>query len=114
MARVDDALLRRMTAAIVEAADPERVILFGSRARGDAGPDSDVDLVVVEAEPFGPGGGTAAPKRRGSGARSQNSTFRRTSWFTAWTKPSAGAAPSTMCLVLARALREGRVLYERP
>ena len=42
MARVDDTLLRRMTAAIVEAADPERVILFGSRARGDAGPDSDI------------------------------------------------------------------------
>ena len=30
------------------------MILFGSRARGDARKDSDVDLVVVEAEPFGP------------------------------------------------------------
>ena len=29
------------------------MILFGSRARGDAREDSDVDLVVVEAEPFG-------------------------------------------------------------
>jgi len=26
---------------------PRRVILFGSRARGEAGPDSDVDLLVV-------------------------------------------------------------------
>jgi len=26
---------------------PERVLLFGSYARGDAGPDSDVDLLVV-------------------------------------------------------------------
>jgi poly(A) polymerase Pap1 len=26
---------------------PERIILFGSYARGDAGPDSDVDLLVV-------------------------------------------------------------------
>jgi len=26
---------------------PERIILFGSHARGDAGPDSDVDLLVV-------------------------------------------------------------------
>src|SRR5690348_15078741 len=26
---------------------PERVILFGSHARGDAGPDSDIDLLVV-------------------------------------------------------------------
>ena len=54
MERVDDALLQRMTATVVETVDPERVILFGSRARGDAETDSDVDLVVVEAEPFGP------------------------------------------------------------
>lgn len=27
--------------------NPERIILFGSHARGDAGPDSDVDLLVV-------------------------------------------------------------------
>lgn len=26
---------------------PQRVILFGSRARGEAGPESDVDLLVV-------------------------------------------------------------------
>ena len=26
---------------------PRRVILFGSRARGDYGPDSDIDLLVV-------------------------------------------------------------------
>jgi len=32
---------------IVEAADPERVVLFGSIARGDDGPDSDLDLMVV-------------------------------------------------------------------
>lgn len=33
--------------SIVSAYQPERVILFGSQARGDAGPDSDVDLLVV-------------------------------------------------------------------
>jgi predicted nucleotidyltransferase len=33
--------------SIVSAYQPERVILFGSQARGDAVPDSDVDLLVV-------------------------------------------------------------------
>jgi predicted nucleotidyltransferase len=32
---------------IVEAAHPKRIILFGSAARGDAGPNSDVDVLVV-------------------------------------------------------------------
>jgi predicted nucleotidyltransferase len=26
---------------------PRRVVLFGSRARGEAGPDSDIDLLVI-------------------------------------------------------------------
>ena len=36
-----------MVDRIVERFDPEKIILFGSHARGDAGPDSDVDLLVV-------------------------------------------------------------------
>jgi predicted nucleotidyltransferase len=38
-----DAMVRR----IVDQFQPEQVILFGSHAREDAGPDSDVDLLVV-------------------------------------------------------------------
>ena len=33
--------------AVVEYFRPLRVILFGSAARGDAGPDSDIDLLVI-------------------------------------------------------------------
>jgi uncharacterized protein len=33
--------------AIAREFHPERIILFGSHARGDAGPDSDVDLLVL-------------------------------------------------------------------
>jgi uncharacterized protein len=36
-----------MVARIVQRFDPERIILFGSAARGEAGPDSDVDLLIV-------------------------------------------------------------------
>jgi len=39
--------IRAMVDRIVHRFRPERVILFGSHARGDAGPDSDVDLLVV-------------------------------------------------------------------
>jgi predicted nucleotidyltransferase len=37
-------ILRR----VVAVAPPDRIVLFGSAARGDMGPDSDVDLLVVE------------------------------------------------------------------
>lgn len=35
---------------LVEAARPTKIILFGSRARGDARPDSDLDLLVIQPE----------------------------------------------------------------
>ncbi len=41
----------KMADVIVDAARPRRVILFGSQSRGDAGVDSDFDLMVVEAAP---------------------------------------------------------------
>jgi uncharacterized protein len=39
-----EALVRR----IVEVARPERIVLFGSAARGEMGPDSDLDVLVVK------------------------------------------------------------------
>jgi predicted nucleotidyltransferase len=36
-----------MVERIVAAFNPVKIVLFGSRARGDAKPDSDVDLLVV-------------------------------------------------------------------
>jgi predicted nucleotidyltransferase len=39
--------IRQMVRRIVSQFQPERIILFGSHARGDAGPASDVDLLVV-------------------------------------------------------------------
>ena len=42
-----DPQIRRMIQRIAERFDPDRIILFGSRARGTARPDSDVDLLVV-------------------------------------------------------------------
>ena len=39
--------IEQMVRRIVRRFHPERIILFGSHARGEAGPDSDVDLLVV-------------------------------------------------------------------
>lgn len=47
MKKVSQKLIREMVNRIVRRFDPEKVILFGSYATGKAGPDSDVDLLVV-------------------------------------------------------------------
>ncbi len=39
--------IHEIVTRIVSQFEPERIILFGSHARGDAGPDSDIDLLVV-------------------------------------------------------------------
>ncbi len=41
-------VLDEIVRQIVEIAQPERIILFGSAARGEMGPHSDVDLLVVK------------------------------------------------------------------
>lgn len=45
---IDEDTLRKIVDRVVAAAQPSRVILFGSYGRGDADADSDLDLMVVE------------------------------------------------------------------
>lgn len=110
-AQVDDALLQRMTAALVEAADPEQVILFGSHARGEAGPESDIDLIVVQAEPFGPERNVRLEEAR---LRRALPSFDVSVDILVFSRDDVDYWRDSLNHVLARALREGKVLYERP
>ena len=47
---IDARAIQEAAEALLQAAPGSRVILFGSHARGDAGPDSDLDFVVVQPE----------------------------------------------------------------
>lgn len=51
----DEPVLAEIVHRLVKAFHPQRVYLFGSRARGDDGPDSDYDLMVVVHEASEPG-----------------------------------------------------------
>lgn len=44
----DEDALAEVIRRIVRVAAPERIILFGSTARGEAGPHSDLDLLVIK------------------------------------------------------------------
>jgi predicted nucleotidyltransferase len=43
----DPAILDEMVRRMVETVHPLRIVLFGSAARGEMGPDSDLDTLVV-------------------------------------------------------------------
>ena len=109
--RVTDSVIGQMVQAIVDEVDPEQVILFGSRGRGDSKEHSDVDLIVVEAEPFGP---------ERSRHKEMNKLYRTVAGFGVSTDVLVYSLADveywrdSLNYVLARALREGKVLYERP
>ncbi len=46
--KADETVLGEIVRRLVEAVDPDVIVLFGSRARGDSRPDSDLDLLIVK------------------------------------------------------------------
>ena len=95
-----------MAERIVDRFRPERIILFGSHARGNAGPDSDVDLLVVLRD--------AAPKRAKAVAIYELLAGSGLPKDVIVVSPEEVEryrdVPGTL---IRSALREGRVLYER-
>ena len=93
-------LLRRLEAAY----EPHRVYLFGSRARGDAGPDSDYDLLLVVPD-------DAPPKRKR--ARLAYEVLRGTGVAAdvmVWTQRDFDARLDVVTSLPATVVREGRIL----
>ena len=49
LAGLDPSLINDIVGRILAVAQPQRILLFGSRARGDADPRSDIDIAVAGA-----------------------------------------------------------------
>lgn len=108
--RVTDQMLRQMVATIVAVAQPERVVLFGSQARGDARDDSDVDLVVIQPLPF-----SQTRSRRAEAARvyAALARFKVPKDILLYSRDEVERLSASRTHLLARALDEGKVMYER-
>ena len=104
--RSADEIIAEMTRRIVEKFDPLQVILFGSRARGDARPDSDVDLLVVfpHVENSRLAAVTIHDELTGLGVAKD---------IVVSTPDEIAGRRHLIGNVLEPAMREGRVLYER-
>lgn len=44
---LNEEILQEIIRRVVETVKPEKIILFGSAARGEMGPDSDLDFLVI-------------------------------------------------------------------
>jgi predicted nucleotidyltransferase len=44
---IDDEVLKELVSIVLSVVSPEKIILFGSRARGDYRDDSDYDILVI-------------------------------------------------------------------
>jgi predicted nucleotidyltransferase len=100
-----DPVLAEIVNRLVEAYQPERIYLFGSKARGDAAPDSDYDLLVVAPDDAPPArrDGKLAYEALWGVEASVDAVVCRSSWFHARTHLRA-SLPGTV-------QREGRLLH---
>lgn len=98
------AILQEIIARVVAASDPEKIVLFGSAARGEMGPNSDVDLLVIKGGKFHRGRVTRAIYRNLYGVDAAVDIVVVTSQDVARYRHAA-------CLVIAPALDEGKVVY---
>lgn len=106
MSMTNDALIEEARQRLAAVAPGAKVILFGSRARGESRPDSDLDLLVIE-----PG---EVPTRRAESARLRRELRSLevpldVVVISASHADRRGKVPGT---VVNEALRTGRVLVE--
>lgn len=102
---VHDARFAEIVRRLVEAYRPERIYLFGSTARGDAGPDSDYDLLVVvpdDAAPEGRDCDLGYRVLRGTGASVD---------VIVWTRSAFERRKHVVTSLPATVLREGSLIH---
>lgn len=99
-------VLAEMVRRIVDGFAPERILLFGSRARGNARPDSDYDLLVVL---------DACPNRRTAAVAigSCLADLPASKDILVATAAEVRTAPVGCSIIVREALKEGRAVYER-
>jgi len=104
---VTDTLLETVVNRLTAVGQPLKIVLFGSHARGDAQPDSDLDLLIIEES-------TVARHKRGHAYRRALIDVHPSKDIIVWTPDEIMAWANVSNAFITTALREGLVLYERP
>ena len=110
MSPVNDQMIAEMVQAIVEEVAPNRIYVFGSRARGAGTANSDVDILVVEDEPFGL---ERSRRQEMSRVRRALSRFGVATDILLYSADEVSRWQRSVNHVIGHCLREGRLLYAR-
>ena len=110
MITVSDEILAEIVQTIVREVDPERIYLFGSRARGNERADSDVDLLIVDRKSFGLG---HSRFREINQIYQALSSFRVPKDIVLYSSDEFAKWRTSINHVVGRCNREGKLLYER-
>ena len=110
MDTVTPEVVDKIADAIRRAVSPVRIILFGSYTRGEAGPDSDLDFLVIEDEPFGPG---RSRYREMDRLRRAADVATVPMDILVFSSDEVEKWKDTVNHVVREALHEGKILYER-
>ena len=100
-----DPLLMEIVRRLVDAYHPERIYLFGSYARGESGPDSDYDIMVVVPHSDEPA------YRRAQQAHSLLWDLGAAADILVWTRDAFASRVHLRASLPATILREGKLLY---
>ena len=111
MVTVSDDQLASLAQRIIDLANPRRVILFGSQARETAREDSDIDLLIVGDRPTGE---TGSRRREIARIRRGLPLLGIPIDILLFTPDEVEKWRHTTNHVVSDAMREGKVLYERP
>jgi uncharacterized protein len=101
-------IIQQMASTAARTCQPDAIVLFGSHATGSAGPDSDVDLLVVKPRPFGPDDDRRREMVRLWRALSQYPVSKD---ILVYSREEVERWRNSRNHVVARALREGKILY---
>ena len=105
--RIDDELIAEVVRRIVEVADPDKIILFGSHARGEAGNRSDLDILVIKE--------SDVPRwERGGGIYHALRDIMVPMDILVYTEGEVYDWSQVRQAFVTTAVREGKVLYEQP
>ncbi|MCX6150427.1 MAG: nucleotidyltransferase domain-containing protein [Ignavibacteriales bacterium] len=102
--------LKNIVEDIVSEAKPEKIILFGSFARGEENENSDIDLLIIEKSPFSK---KRSRRKEIQRIREKLSKYKISKDILIYDEKEFEFWKDSLNHIIGSSLRNGKILYER-